>query len=266
MEDVSYHGLGQWARAEIQATVVSKRRAHTPKIFSRFFAPNARVGHHLRYVPAPLAPLLGFALGVLFAAFGRVDVSESNEGRDHKRIAVALYAALVFAPVCAYFVIFAGDWSFAYLVDSRTIPSAVSLVLLLVDAVAPVLGFLAGQKALASRSLKTLAWLACAPIALSVVALLALHARLGIDATYAEVEADFGKRPLPGSPLGYAILWMDGVLLAGALLTLRTLLWAPPPKPGRTQPPQTQPPTPLPPQVAQDDPPKRLLGRGTKPR
>src|SRR5262245_30837899 len=71
-------------------------------------------------VPAPLAPLLGFSLGVLLAWFARPEVIPDEPTWDRSALAVVLYAVLVYAPACAYFVIFAGDWSFAYHLDSRT--------------------------------------------------------------------------------------------------------------------------------------------------
>jgi hypothetical protein len=219
-------------------------------------------------MPAPLAPLLGFTLGVLVAWLARPDDGPDERAvafaADRPTLAVGLYALLVYAPVSAYFAVFAADWSFAYLVDGRSIPSALLLLLVLLDAAAPVLGFLAGRRALARRSLAALAWLAALPLVVAVLPLVAFHARLGVDATYDQVQSDFGTRPLPGSPLGYAILWMDALLAAGAVFTARTLSTierAPhvPARPGRPSPPV------LPSEPIADEPP-RFLGRTRRPR
>jgi len=225
-------------------------------------------------LPAPLAPLFGFTLGVLLAWLARPEdgLDERPGPGDRPALAVALYALLVYAPVSAYFAIFAADWSFAYLVDGRAIPSALLLLLVLLDAAAPVLGFLAGRRALARRSLPALAWLAALPLFAAVIPLVVLHARFGIDATYDQVQSDFGTRPLPGSPLGYAILWMDALLVAGAVFTARTLSTAAQTsaafpadprviaaRPGRPSPPV------LPSETLTDEPP-RFLGRTRRPR
>ncbi|MDC0747244.1 hypothetical protein [Polyangium mundeleinium] len=218
-------------------------------------------------MPAPLAPLFGFALGVLLAWLARFEDSPDERGAsswDRPTLAVALYALLVYAPVSAYFAVFAADWSFAYLVDGRAIPSALQLLLVLLDAAAPVLGFLAGRRALARRSLAALAWLAALPLAAATIPLVALHARFGIDATYDQVQSDFGTRPLPGSPLGYAVLWMDVILVAGAVFTARTLSTIDasaelPARPGRPAPPV------LPSEPLSEEPP-RFLGRPRRPR
>ncbi|TKD08378.1 hypothetical protein [Polyangium fumosum] len=219
-------------------------------------------------MPAPLAPLFGFTLGVLLAWLARFEDSLDERpvasSWDRPTLAVALYALLVYAPVSAYFTVFAADWSFAYLLDGRALPSALQLLLVLLDAAAPVLGFLAGRRALARRSLAALAWLAALPLAAATVPLVALHARFGIDATYDQVQSDFGTRPLPGSPLGYAVLWMDGILVAGAVFTARTLSTidasaALPARPGRPAPPV------LPSEPPSEEPP-RFLGRPRRPR
>jgi hypothetical protein len=174
-------------------------------------------------VPAPIAPLLAFALGIVLAWLCRPDADPEAPLWDRPTIAVALYALLVYAPAAAYFLLFAGDWSFAYLVDNRDVPSAVSLLLVLFDAAALVFGFTLGRRALRRRSLAALGWLTLAPMAVAVGFVLVLHRRLGVDATFDQVESDFGLRPLPGSPLGYAILWMDALVVAGAVFTARAL-------------------------------------------
>ncbi|MDI1445490.1 hypothetical protein [Polyangium sp. 6x1] len=219
-------------------------------------------------MPAPFAPLLGFTLGVLLAWIARPeDGPDERPGAsswDRPTLAVALYALLVYAPVSAYFTVFAADWSFAYLVDGRAIPSALQLLLVFLDAAAPVLGFLAGRRALAHRSLAALAWLAALPLVAATIPLVALHARFGIDATYDQVQSDFGTRPLPGSPLGYAILWMDAILVAGAVFTARALstfdvAGVLPARPGRPAPPE-------PPSEPPSEEPPRFLGRTRRPR
>jgi len=117
-------------------------------------------------VPAFVAPLVGFALGVVLAwlsaaaprrppgwglappgappwAPGRTAPAEP---RGRPLALAALFSALVFTPICAYFLIFSPDWSFAYLVDPRRIPSAVDLLLLALDAASVPAGCVAGGR------------------------------------------------------------------------------------------------------------------------
>ena len=47
--------------------------------------------------------------------------------------------------------------------------------------------------------------------------------RLRIFGTYAEFHGDFGTEPLTGSPVGYALIWMIGIVAASAAWTLQVL-------------------------------------------
>jgi hypothetical protein len=250
-------------------------------------------------VPAFVAPLFGFALGALLAWFSataprRAAALRATEARGAPPPArgrplalVALFAALVFTPVCAYFLIFAPDWSFAYLVDTRRIPSALDLVLLLLDAGSVPAGFIAAcgpasgaptvaaGRFSAQRSVRTAAVLAGVPLAIALLAVLFLSRRLAMDGTYRQVEGDFGVHQVAGGPLGYALLWMHTMLAAGFIVTVRGLLARDAPAPRRPEPRRSaraaaadanEPPRGAAPPVTTTSsiPPRRLgVGRGT---
>jgi hypothetical protein len=184
-------------------------------------------------MPALLGPVFGFVLGV---AFGWIRAAEAQPrgggGPRGGLLATALFGALVFAPINAYFVAFAGDWALSYLVDRRSVPSAVLLVLVLVDAAAVPAGFALAGRLARTRSLGAVLVAGAAPAAVALLALLAFARRLRIDATYQQYRLDFGTQPIAGGPLGYAVLWMLGMLAAGFVVTARTLR-----APRRTEPP-----------------------------
>jgi hypothetical protein len=185
-------------------------------------------------VPALLGPVVGFALGVVLAWLCRVDAPREDVAAGRARAWVAgLFAALVFAPACAYFLIFAGDWSLFYLADSRAVPSALVLVLVLVDAAAVLGGFLAGYRAARSGARaaeRVLIALGAVPAVMAVAVVLAFFARLGVDGTFNQVSARFGTRPVAGGPLGYAILWMGAMIVAGLWIAGRALADRPRPE------------------------------------
>jgi hypothetical protein len=185
-------------------------------------------------MPLPLAPLIAFTVGVLLAWLSRTETNHDEPLWNDSARAVVLYALFVFAPVTAYFAAFATDWSFAYLVDGRHVPSALSLALVLLAASAVVGGFFAGRRALERRAPSELVWLAGCPVALVLVAVAAAANRLSIDATYDQFANDFGLEPLVTSRLGVALVWMDGIVVAGAVLTARKL--APGEQPRQTAP------------------------------
>ena len=175
-------------------------------------------------MPALLGPVFGFVLGI---AFGWIRAAESQPrggvGPRGGLLATVLFGALVFVPINAYFVAFAGDWALSYLVDSRGVPSALLLVLVLVDGAAVPAGFLLAGRLARTRSLGAVLVAGAVPGAVALLALLAFARRLRIDATYKQYSLDFGTQPIAGGPLGYAVLWMLAMLAVGFVVTARAL-------------------------------------------
>ena len=170
-------------------------------------------------MPAPIGPLVGFALGVALAAIGGSPVERDAQMRG--LLLVGLFSLLVFAPAAAYFVAFAPDWSYGYAVDSRRIPEAVDFGILFADVASVPAGFRVAQRE--SGRPAVVAWLGAVPAA-AVIALVVLGARrLEIDATYAQYHGDFGARNVAGSPLGWALLGAWTLIAAAAVVTARTL-------------------------------------------
>jgi hypothetical protein len=176
-------------------------------------------------MPAPLAPLVGFALGVLFAWAGGEEISRASGSLlGTKSLAiVVLFAFLVYGPFSGYFVTYATDWSFAYTVDGHRLPSALLLLLVLVNIAAVPIGFaIAGSRVRARRKIALLPMLTV-PLALSAIFVAAFSRKLSLYGTYGQVARGFGVTPLAGSPVGYAILWFDACLLLAGAWTVREL-------------------------------------------
>jgi hypothetical protein len=179
-------------------------------------------------VPALIAPLLGFALGALLAWVQRdAHLSEAVARRD--AWVVGLYATLVFAPASGYFLLFAADWSYAYLVDPQRVPSAVQLTLIVGNAASVLGGFSLARRAAESRAPRAMVATLAVPVGLALTAVVALGARLGVDASYAQFQGGFGARPLAGGRLGAAILYMDALVAVGAALAARAIQHRAPP-------------------------------------
>ena len=199
-------------------------------------------------MPLPLGPLVGFALGALLALFAPgASLADIGPAHPRPRLLVGLFAALVFAPFCAYFLAFAGDWSLAYLADSRSVPSALLLLLVVLDAASVLVGYSVGRRSMGRRSLRAVTALIAVPLGVALVFVVVLYGRLRIDGTYHQVRGDFGTQPVAGGPLGYALVWMFGLLAAGFGLTLRLFRERPqlsdtpaprPPAPLRKRPPE----------------------------
>jgi len=117
----------------------------------------------MRAMPAPFAPLLGFALGIAFAWWAREELARTSVSGGvgtRSLVIVILFATMVFAPINAYFLAFEADWSYAYFVDTRRIPSALQLALVLLDAASVPVGFVVAASPAKSRKLVALLTLA----------------------------------------------------------------------------------------------------------
>jgi hypothetical protein len=172
-------------------------------------------------VPAFAGPLLGFALGAWLARWGRAAGG---------MVPALAFGAIVFGPVCAYPLIFYPDWAFAYLFDSRSVPSALLLLLVLIDAAVPALGFWLARRALAREAMgddpaahAVALALVMVPGGFALMLLAALSPRLATEGSFAMVRGDFGTAPLWRSPLGYALVWLGGCTAAGFWATGRAL-------------------------------------------
>jgi hypothetical protein len=185
-------------------------------------------------MPALLGPLVGFTLGVALAWLSRGEADRDDDlGTRARARVVTLFGALVFAPACAYFLIFASDWARFYLVDSRAVPSALDLLLVVLDAAIVPVGFLAARRQGRRHAYRALGALGGVPSVAALALVLIFFPKLRIEGTFHQVRSDFGTEPVAGGRLGYAILWMNAMLVAGFWLTLRALARRPPPPPPR---------------------------------
>jgi hypothetical protein len=176
-------------------------------------------------MPAFIAPWLGFVLGIAFAwaAADEIAADPTSVLGSRALVVAVLFGVLVFAPASGYFVAFDGDWSFAYLVNTQKMPSAVVLALVLVDASAVPAGFMFAAPHARRRRMGPVLTLAAVPAAVALLCMLIFSRRLGVAATYSQFHGDFGTRSVAGTPLGYALVWMDGVLAIAVALTVRGL-------------------------------------------
>ncbi|MBI5537480.1 MAG: hypothetical protein HY898_32455 [Deltaproteobacteria bacterium] len=176
-------------------------------------------------MPAFIAPLLGFVLGIAFAWAAADEIASDPTSVLGSRalVVAALFSVLVFAPAAGYFVAFDGDWAFAYLVNTQRLPSAVVLALVLVDASSVPIGFVLAAPHARRRRLAPVLTLAAIPVGIALLCTLIFSRRLGIAATWSQYHGDFGTRSVAGTPLGYALIWMDGVLALAVALTMREL-------------------------------------------
>lgn len=176
-------------------------------------------------MPAPAAPLIGFVLGVVFAwaSSGELARTGGSGVATRSLVVVGVFALIVFGPMAAYFLAVSPDWAYAYLIDSQRVPAAFDLGLLLLDVASVPAGFLLAARRASAQKVTPLLELGAVPLALALTFLVVASKRLSVQATYTEFHGDFGTRALAGSPLGYALLWMNLMLAGGVAWTVRCL-------------------------------------------
>jgi hypothetical protein len=177
-------------------------------------------------VPIAFAPLVGIALGAVFAWVAAPVLVQGDGPITLSRpfFLVATFAALLWLPIVAYFVAFHGDWSYLYLVPWPRIPSAIDLGLVLLSAAALPVGFGLAARPVRRQHLVPVAVLVVAPGALVVAGLALAAQRIAVSGSYAQFHGEFGTEPIGASTLGKGVLLMGTVLALGIGWTVRSLV------------------------------------------
>ena len=167
-------------------------------------------------MPALVAPLLGLALGALLAWLRRRELTRfaPREARQAFGLVLA-YALLLLTPAAAFLLVVARDWSLGFLVDGARVPSALYLVLLMVDAGSFPLGYFTAARAIRRGAPRVALGLAGVAAALAVVVLVPGGSALRFDASYQQLQQRFGTRPVFGGPLGFTLGWLSAGLVVG---------------------------------------------------
>jgi hypothetical protein len=185
-------------------------------------------------MPLPVAPLLGWLLGLWLAWAARGERPErggaaSSErlllfSRPDRPLAVALaLAAFVYAPIVGYFAAFHGDWSYLYVIPWHRVPSALDLVLVVVASATIPAGLLVGLgPARAGRS-ALLARMAAVPLVLMLGIVGVGARRLATSASYAQFHGGFGVESITDGALGRGVLLAAIALAAAVAWTARSL-------------------------------------------
>ncbi|MDP9035650.1 MAG: hypothetical protein M3O50_12665 [Myxococcota bacterium] len=180
----------------------------------------------MRSVPILFAPLFGLALGAVLAWIAAPELARDDGPIVTSRpfAVITAFASLVWLPATGYFLAFHGDWSYAYLLPWRRVPSAIDLGLVLVAAGAVVAGFALGVGPARQRRPGPVVALAVVPSAVALAGLGLAAKRLLVSGTYAQFHGDFGTEPLAASTLGKGIVWMGFVVALGLAWTVRAMV------------------------------------------
>jgi hypothetical protein len=178
-------------------------------------------------LPIPTLFLLAFASGAAAAIASRRELRVSPRPALLSRGfgALALFLALVLVPVSVYFYVFHGDWSLLYLVDVRSIPSAVALVGFVVEGLLGAAGFVAGAALVRAQRDALAGVLAGTVAALAGGLVLLVRDRLSVVGSLAQYRGGFGLEPFSDGPVATGGLTMGAILVIGlAYLFVRLAL------------------------------------------
>lgn len=167
----------------------------------------------------------GLLLGLAFARAAHGILSQASTSSLASPVfpVVASFAVLVYAPLTGVALALAPDWACAYLVDSQRLFAGFETCCILFAATSVVLGYLWGA-APSARGRWNVVGRRMIGIGIALaVTLAALFPRLRVHATYAQYHGDFGVRPLSGSDLGYALIWLLVVFGLAVTWTLFSL-------------------------------------------
>jgi len=161
-----------------------------------------------------LAPWIGLLLGLAFAWFARDDLARSERGplATPALLLAAAFGLLVLGPATGYYLAYAPDWSFAYLVDSQRLPAAAEMLALLISTASPMFGFVLAARTSSRRDGVSLLRWAVALVVVVLVLTLVLGHRFATEASYAQYHGAFGTRSVAGGDLGLSLLWINLVV------------------------------------------------------
>lgn len=171
-----------------------------------------------------LAPLVGYLIGSLLAWAAYGSDTDRPTVQSQGFLMAALLGVGLYGPVNAYFLAFYPDWTFGYQLAPGEKTLAFSMGLVLLDAASiPGSTWLSGWFSRHERSRQGAVKLALPAVLVAIVMFFVSLPRLGVSTTLAGFEGNFGVRPVAGTDLGYALLWMGLVLAAAIAWTVRVL-------------------------------------------
>ncbi len=192
-------------------------------------------------MPLASLPLIGFAIGAMMTLAATRGGRERGADMDAPFRLVLLLSLLVHTPAATCLLVYHTDWCLSFAFPSDDLPRLAIPLAMFANLISLPLGFLAAERS--ARSGGTQGVLVRAGIALGAVTLLSalFWTELGTDASYTQFHNGFGTQNLSGSVLGYTLIWMVVMLLAGTLYTHHSIRACTLPPYNRASPPNVTP-------------------------
>ena len=179
------------------------------------------------------------ALGMLTASAASAELRASTRP-VHETVAFrarCAHAACVLLPAGLFLLLRHPDWMVSYAFDGASIPSAVSLLVALLCAAAPLLGFAVGGRWVRAHEARRSAAVAAVVAASALIACVALRARVFQVGSWVQFRGGFGLQRLSASslaPVLAAVALAQGAGWAWMVTRLRLGTRAAPSEPSRS--------------------------------
>lgn len=172
-----------------------------------------------------VAPWIGLLLGLVFAWTARDDLAKSERGplASPAVLLAITFGLLILGPATGYFLVYARDWSLAYLIDSQHLSPSIEMLALLGTAGSPVLGYVLSARSASRRAGGPLLRWAILLLTIIAAVLVAFGHRFSTEASYAQFHGSFGTRSIAGGQLGLSLLWTNLVIVLSVAWVLHQL-------------------------------------------
>jgi hypothetical protein len=176
-------------------------------------------------LPLPTLIFVAFGCGIAAAIAARIELRMTIRPVLLTNSFSVFLAFLILAlvPTSIYFYIFHGDWFLLYLINVRRVPSALSLIVFLLEGGIGVLGFAIGA-ILARGQQHTIATVLIAgSIIASIAVIFVCPDRLAVVGNYAQYHGDFGLVAYRSSSVIKGSITMGFGLIAGVAFLITSL-------------------------------------------
>jgi len=168
-------------------------------------------------VNLPISFVIAYTSGIIASLSSRAEL----RGTPRPALATVgfrafvVYVLLVLVPSTVYFYAFHGDWFLLYLLDASTVPSAIGLLLFVVEALVSAVGFASGAHLVRMQRETLAVAIAVLTSILGAGLLLVLRERVATVGTYAQFHGAFGLKPWIESPLLPAVVLFATLIVVG---------------------------------------------------
>lgn len=178
-------------------------------------------------VNLPLAICLTYVAGVITALSSRAEL----RGTPRPSLATSAfrafmaYTVLVLVPIAVYFYVFHGDWFLLYLLDTARIPSAVALLIFVLQACVGAFGFASAAHLVRMQRDNLAVVIGILVLMLGAGLLTLAHSRVVTVGSFAQFHGAFGLEDWTKTTIFPAVILFGTILVVGLVHCCARIHW-----------------------------------------